>query len=59
MVEVALVQFRLAQKGFWVLALQAGGDLVDLVASEASGRFKLAALVLGEFHYVLLLLMTK
>jgi hypothetical protein len=36
MVKVALVQFRLAQKGFWVLALQAGGDFVNLVASEAS-----------------------
>jgi hypothetical protein len=59
MEEVALVQFRLAQKGFWILALQAGGDLVNLVASEASGSFKLAALVVCEFHYVLLLLMTK
>ena len=50
MEEVALVQFRLAPKGCRVLALQAGGDLVNLVASKLGSSFKLAALVLGEFH---------
>jgi hypothetical protein len=52
MVEVALVQFRLAPKGCRVLALQAGGNLVDLVASKASCSFKLAALAICEFHVV-------
>ena len=50
MVEIALVQFRLAQKGFWVLALQAGGNHINLIASKASGSFKLAALVFCKFH---------
>jgi hypothetical protein len=50
MVKVSLVQFRITQKSLGVLALQDGGDLVDLVASKASCSFKLAALVLGEFH---------
>jgi hypothetical protein len=35
--------------------LQAGGDLVNLSASEASGSLKLAALVVGEFHVVSLM----
>jgi hypothetical protein len=39
MVEVALVQFRLAPKSIRVLALQGGGDLVNLAASKASGSF--------------------
>jgi hypothetical protein len=34
MVEIALVQFRLTPEGGRVLALQAGGDLADLLASE-------------------------
>jgi len=50
MVEVALVQFRFAQKRLWVLALQGGGDLVNLAASEAGGSLELAALVVGELH---------
>jgi len=37
MVEVALVQFRIAPKSIRVLALQGGGDLVDLAAAEAGG----------------------
>jgi hypothetical protein len=37
MVKVALVQFRLTQKGFWILALQAGGNHINLIASKASG----------------------
>jgi len=50
MEEVALREFRLAPKRPGVLALQASGDLVNLVASKASGSFKLAALVVSEFH---------
>ena len=50
MEEVALREFTVTPEGGRVLALQAGGYLVDLFASKASCSFKLAALVLGEFH---------
>jgi hypothetical protein len=52
MEEVALRQFTVTPESAWILALQAGGDLVDLVASKASGSLKLAALVVGEFHVI-------
>jgi hypothetical protein len=52
MVEVTLRQFIVTPKCFRVLALQRGGDLIDLLASEDCCRFKLAALVLGKFHYL-------
>jgi len=34
MKEIALREFRLAPKRLWVLALQGGGDLVNLLASK-------------------------